>query len=365
MKYSLILIGEALLGDGAMLEYIGRHFGASGIRPERTLKYRRAEQFFADVARTSGTEAIFVLCEPEQAALIAREIATFTGDSMRDDRLLPSRALALTTEYYKIVETQLQFHVMNVESGCALPEPDLPERGREARTAHLFDVKKSALLPVLRQLAEAYRITFTLAEPIPGWLQCRMECERFGDLEGALQQLVSQFPTGIMAENIALWLIESLERSGKTVTFAESCTGGLLSYYLTKESGASNVFEGALVTYSNRLKSAWIAVENDTLAAHGAVSREVVEEMSGGALDVSGADYAIAVSGIAGPTGGTPEKPVGTVHVAVRSKEALRTARLQLNGDRNYIQEQTVLHAVKMLLMLDKKTFFKILQDFS
>lgn len=363
MKYSLILIGEALLGDEPMLGYIGRHLAACGIRPEKTFKYRRAESLFADVAPASEAEAVFILSEPEQAALIAREIATHTEDSiaMRDDRLLPSRAVLLDKAYYKVVGAQRDIHVMTVRSGAGLPEPDLRERSSETQLIHLFDVEKSAVAPALKHLAETYRIKHALSEPVPGWLQCRMECERFGDIEGAAQQLAAQFPTAIRAENIALWLIESLEQSGRTVTFAESCTGGLLSYYLTKQSGASNVFEGALVTYSNRLKSAWIAVENSTLQAHGAVSREVVEEMSSGAMDVSGADYAIAVSGIAGPTGGTPQKPVGTVHVCVRSREKQETVQLQLNGDRNYIQEQTVLHAVKMLMLLDKKTFFKIL----
>jgi nicotinamide-nucleotide amidase len=361
MKCSLYLIGETLTGNGPMLRYIKRHLAASGIDPDCIFKSARSEMLCAhSVLDAPEPQTVLVFCDPEHAALTAREIATLTGDTvtLRNDTLLPSAATVLGTDYYRIDTAAAQLHVITASTGRTLPEPRL-ERAASAVT-HLFDVDKEALQTLLKQLAEAYRVKYTLGEPVPGWLQCRMEAERFGDLDGARQQLVTHFLTALATDNVAGAIIAALADANKTVTFAESCTGGLLSYYLTKESGASGVFEGALVTYSNRLKSAWIAVEGSTLEAHGAVSREVVEEMSAGALDVSGADYAVAVSGIAGPTGGTPQKPVGTVHVAVRSKTALKTAELRLHGDRNYIQEQTVLHAVKMLLLLDKKTFFKI-----
>ena len=362
MKYSLYLIGEALTDNGPMLRYIERRLAASGVNAERVFKTARAEIACADMALSGGEpQTLLIYCTPEQAALIAREIATLTDDAvaMRRGALLPSRAAVVSADYYRIEAGAAQIHVVTAEAGRELPALRL-EPVVSAATTHLFDIDAMLLRTLLRQLAEAYRVKYTLSEPIPGWVQCRMEAERFGDLEGARQQLVSQFPTALATENIAEWLIAALAEAQKTVTFAESCTGGLLSYYLTKESGASGIFEGALVTYSNRLKSAWIAVENSTLEAHGAVSREVVEAMSAGAREVAGADYAVAVSGVAGPTGGTPLKPVGTVHVAVRSRDALQTARLSLQGDRNYIQEQTVLHAVKMLLLLDKKTFFNI-----
>ena len=362
MNCSLHLIGDALSGDAMMLGYIERHLAAFGIEPERRYLCKKTEALFAaGPGNETEVQTVLIFCDPDQASLIAREIATDTGDTvtMRNDLLLPSRAVSVRTGYYKIIETAREIHVITVHTGHELPPPDLSGRTEETATVHIFDAEENTLPTVLRQIAEAYRVRYSLSEPIPGWRQCRLTAERFGNLEGAKQQLVTHFLTALCTDNIAASMIAALEASGKTVSFAESCTGGLLSYFLTRESGASNVFEGALVTYSNRLKSSWIAVANNTLEAYGAVSREVVEEMSAGALEVSGADYAVAVSGIAGPTGGTPQKPVGTVHVAVRSKDALRTSKLQLHGDRNYIQEQTVLHAVKMLMLLDKKTFFK------
>lgn len=116
-------------------------------------------------------------------------------------------------------------------------------------------------------------------------------------------------------------LIELLEKRGKTVATAESCTGGLIASTLTDESGSSAIFHRGYVTYSNEAKTALLGVPAETLAAHGAVSEPTVSAMVTGCLRESGADFAVAVSGIAGPTGGSPEKPVGTVYIGVGARD--------------------------------------------
>lgn len=111
-------------------------------------------------------------------------------------------------------------------------------------------------------------------------------------------------------------LVEKLRHSGKTIALAESCTGGLIANRITNVSGASDVFLGGFVTYSNALKTKLLGVSETTLKNHGAVSEECAREMVAGARRVTGANYCAAVTGIAGPTGGSDEKPVGTVHIA-------------------------------------------------
>ena len=111
---------------------------------------------------------------------------------------------------------------------------------------------------------------------------------------------------------------------------AESCTGGAVSQAITSVAGSSAVMRGAVVAYHNDVKSGVLGVSVDTLAAVGAVSEEVVRQMVGGVARLMAADCAIATSGIAGPGGGTPEKPVGTVWVAVKAGEAVKTMKLQL-----------------------------------
>ena len=154
------------------------------------------------------------------------------------------------------------------------------------------------------------------------------------------------------------YIIDKLSSQNKKIAFAESCSGGLLTYYFTKNNGASKILDGALVTYSNSMKENWLGVNSKTLEEYGAVSAQSVSEMSDGAMNVSDADYAISISGVAGEGGGTEYKPVGTIYVGVRSKTEHKESRLNLSGDRNYIQHQSVLFAIKMLLLMDKEIFF-------
>lgn len=125
--------------------------------------------------------------------------------------------------------------------------------------------------------------------------------------------------------SIAKCLVDLLSATNKTVVTAESCTGGLIASNITRIPGSSAVFEAGYVTYSNRIKSQLLKVSEQTLSRHGAVSKEVVEEMAKGALLASGSDWVVAVSGIAGPGGGTEEKPVGTVWLCWGNAETLKT----------------------------------------
>ncbi|MDR1724751.1 MAG: CinA family nicotinamide mononucleotide deamidase-related protein [Tannerella sp.] len=116
---------------------------------------------------------------------------------------------------------------------------------------------------------------------------------------------------------------ERLRAAGRTVGTAESCTGGAIAAALTSVAGASDYYRGSVVAYANEVKINALGVSEDDLRQHGAVSQQVVEQMARGALSALGCDYAIATSGIAGPSGGTPEKPVGTVWIAVASKDRI------------------------------------------
>ncbi len=146
-------------------------------------------------------------------------------------------------------------------------------------------------------------------------------------------------------------LVGELAASGKMVSTAESCTGGWIAKAITDIPGSSEVFGYGLVSYSNGAKESLLGVKPGTLDDNGAVSATVVEEMAKGALQLSGADIAVAVSGVAGPTGGSDEKPVGTVWFAwaVRdgSEARLSTSREEFSGDRDLVRELTVVHALQ------------------
>jgi len=144
-------------------------------------------------------------------------------------------------------------------------------------------------------------------------------------------------------------LLALLRARGLTVTTAESCTGGAIAAALTRVPGASAAFEAGYVTYSNTIKTRTLGVREDTLARHGAVSGAVVREMAAGALDRSGADLALAVSGVAGPAGGTPAKPVGTVWLAWGDREQLDTVCLHWPVERALFQTMVTALALDLL----------------
>jgi len=163
---------------------------------------------------------------------------------------------------------------------------------------------------------------------------------------------MSQFPAPNTAELVAR-LAMSLERRGLRLATAESCSGGLLAAALTARPGCSAWFEFGFVTYSNRAKQQLLGVSAALIDAQGAVSRACVEAMVSGALRVSGADLAVAISGVAGPDGGSPDKPVGTVWLAWGRRDGGVDSRcLHLAGGRGDVREQAVNQALVALLAL-------------
>lgn len=158
--------------------------------------------------------------------------------------------------------------------------------------------------------------------------------------------------TYVLAEQLG----QALLARGWRVSTAESCTGGGIASAITDVPGSSGWFDMGFVTYSNDAKQRLVGVDIDTLRAHGAVSEAVVAQMARGALAAAQADIAVAVSGIAGPSGGSADKPVGTVCFAWATADALHARTLYFDGDRAQVRRQTVQHALSGLLHLAKET---------
>ncbi|MBF7069774.1 CinA family protein [Aliarcobacter butzleri] len=152
-------------------------------------------------------------------------------------------------------------------------------------------------------------------------------------------------------------LQDILRNNKKTITTAESCTGGLVASMITKISGSSDIFNGSIVSYSNKIKNQELNVNNETLEKFGAVSTEVVNEMLDGAIKKFEADFAIAISGIAGPTGATKNKPVGTVVIGISNANNVKTIdTFYFKGTREEVQIQAAKTSLKKILKFVKKT---------
>lgn len=180
---------------------------------------------------------------------------------------------------------------------------------------------------------------------LPDIAQVRLRLTGTGDNEKVLNDLldkkveelkpqISEFIYGYEDEKLESAVGKLLKEKGKTLCTAESCTGGYIAHKLTSISGASAYFMGSIVAYDNAVKMNQLQVQPSTLKQHGAVSEETVTEMVKGALNLLKTDLAIAISGIAGPTGGTPDKPVGTIWIAVGDKNNIKTYKLNLWKDR-------------------------------
>jgi nicotinamide-nucleotide amidase len=158
--------------------------------------------------------------------------------------------------------------------------------------------------------------------------------------------------TATRLNGLASQLGELLAAAGYRVTSAESCTGGWIAKVMTDIAGSSRWFDCGFVTYSNAAKQAMVGVQSQTLARHGAVSEAVVREMALGALARSDAEVGVAVSGVAGPGGGTADKPVGTVWFAwCTPQAAVASERRLFAGDREAVRRQAVEHALRGLLV--------------
>jgi len=154
-------------------------------------------------------------------------------------------------------------------------------------------------------------------------------------------------------ESLAKQVGQFLLEKGWKLVIAESCTGGGLGEQITSISGSSKWFDRGFITYSNQAKIEMLGVSPQTLEENGAVSEETVLEMAAGALKQSSAQLSIAISGIAGPDGGTPDKPVGTVWIGWATAKNVRAEKYLLNGDRQAIRRQAIEISLKGILAFE------------
>jgi len=189
-------------------------------------------------------------------------------------------------------------------------------------------------------------------------------CARDGEIEVLLlgegerlaRPLREALETNLFAEDerrVEELVLDAAREQRLSLATAESCTGGLVAGRLTSVPGSSDVFLGGVVAYGDGVKAAQLGVPEETLAAHGAVSAETVAAMAAGARSAFGADVAVAVTGIAGPGGGTPEKPVGLVHIHAQGPGADESLEIQFSGDREAVRRRSTtaaLHLVRRLL---------------
>ena len=224
------------------------------------------------------------------------------------------------------------------------------ESEMESRLSYLMDrLQNPTAAPYAKEGECLVRVTAKAPTEAEAYAMCepvvREVCEVLGDVV-----------YGVDVQSLEQVVVEGLRKRGMTAALAESCTGGLIARRITSVPGASEVFGCGLVTYSNEMKMQLLGVSPETLAAHGAVSPETAIEMARGARKVGHADVGVGVTGIAGPGGGTAQKPVGLFYAAISTPQGEQVIERQR---RNSTRERVQLYASSCALDLIRRTVLK------
>ena len=361
MQHILIYVGTQFRHNEPLFSYTKRHIQnrLNTIHQVYFFDENDKALFLLLEALVSQPVTLLILTSKNSFSVVGKLLCTLTEDSqvINEGMLLPSKTEKQERNSYLLHYDQTYINTLLVEPLQALPEL-LIEAQIHYEVLHLFDEGDDVAI-LLDPIAESYDVALKSHLFVKGWTIVELSSSRYGELKSFIASAKSLLGDRIIAaSNIITHVIASLEKAGKKVTCAESCTGGFLASLFTRESGASSVFEGSIVSYANEIKTSWLGVDEQTLIDYGAVSFETALAMSAGAKEVAKADFAIAISGIAGPTGAVEGKPVGTVFVSICSSAFHHAWELHLHGDRNYIQMQSAFHGIKELILSDKALFF-------
>jgi nicotinamide-nucleotide amidase len=227
------------------------------------------------------------------------------------------------------------------------------------RTILTAGIGESALAEIINNFERALPPEIKLAYlPNYGMVRLRLTTSGFEKekvektLEVHFEELISlveEYLVTDVDDTLPVVVGKLLKAAGKTVSTAESCTGGYIAHLITSIAGSSAYFEGSIISYSNKVKKKMLNVSKGTLANYGAVSEQAVSEMLNGLLERLGTDYGLAVSGIMGPGGGSDEKPVGTVWIAVGNKEKQHRQKFNFRFNRERNIEVTGMIALNLL----------------
>ena len=358
MKNALMIIGKGLKNNPSFVEYLKREVEKSIGAVDLTLFIdKNDETISADIKDTIKKYKNIVIAAAEGFELVGKILSTQTSDSLvhKQNMLLPSHVTEIQEDSYKLNS----LNVLRIDTRKKIPKILL--EAKKDGSVFLFcgvdDAKR------FEKLASVFEVKSIGVEIINGLWKYNLSSKTEIGVQKLLKDVQEMItPKMLVGDDFVSIIAHKLIEANCTITFAESCTGGLISSELTKNSGVSSIFKGSIVTYANEVKSELVGVKEKTLGKFGAVSEQTIDEMLNGIGKKFDSDFALAVSGVAGPDGGSEEKPVGTVYIGVKNRQNVNNIkRLTLFGDRINIQEITMYWAFKLLVESEGKLFFKFM----
>lgn len=320
--------GKKLYVNDECMERISEYFANRDIKPtENNWKQARIPEGAQVMQNNNGT-APGIIIETENARLILLPGPPGELEPMFEESVVPYLA-GLTSE---VIESQ-------TVKICGVPESEV-----ETRVMDMIDAQTNPTIATYAKTGEVHiRVTARAAS--------HKEARKL--IKPMVKELKSRFGYDIYSteEDTTLEkaVVELLQGNELTVTSAESCTGGMLAARLVNVPGASDIFKAGFVTYSNKAKRKFLGVKKSTLQKYGAVSRQTAEEMAKGVAFMNKADVSIAVTGIAGPDGGSEEKPVGLVYIACNVKGNITVREYHFKGNRAKIREASTSSALILM----------------
>ncbi len=337
-RTSQVIVATGGLGpttDDLTTEAVATALGVALKRDEASLEHirRRFEKLNRTMNESNAKQADF----PDGAEILPNPIGTAPGFTVRIGKALAFFMPGVPREMMRMFDEQVVPRIRGLS----------PNNTYQVRL-RTFGLPESAVGEKLAGVEQAFPgVTIGYRAHFP---EIEVKVHARGISQSAARELCEAATVDVRArlasvlygeaeDTFAGVVARALKNKGRTLAIAESCTGGLVGTMLTREAGASEYLLLDAVTYANSAKTAVLGVEEDVLRAHGAVSGEVAAAMAEGARRVSGADVALSLTGIAGPTGGTPDKPVGTVYIAVCGERGTDVKhRVFTGGSREQIQ---------------------------
>ena len=288
---------------------------------------------------------ILIITNKESYPTTSKLLATMNDDNLilKANQLIPEKSIMYEEDSFVLNLESTEINVIKIEKNNI---PNILINKNPTHIIHIFNYDIDTAKLFLTPLLNSFNIKYDFLVNEGDWVECYVDSIS----ENFIKQLNQILPQAIISNNIFEYLVKQLKVENKKITFAESCTGGLLASYFTKISGSSAIFDGSVVSYSNDIKNKWLGVDEKVLEKYGAVSEATIKEMLLGAINISMANIAIAVSGIAGPTGGSIEKPVGTVFIGISNGQETIVEKYLFLGNREYIQYQTMMNCIRILI---------------
>ena len=337
--------------DDLTKEIVAEYFGKKLVLDQPSLD--RIQGYFDRMGREMNETNKKQAYMPEGCIILENNCGTAPGLIVEEGGkiaiLLPGPPKEMNPMFEEKVKPWLSGKTGSTIKSRTLKMTDIGESNMAAEVSDLMEGENPTVAPYAKEGESELRIT----------AMAKTEEEADGLIEPVAKEIYARLGEYIYGEDdttLVEALVKKLIEKKLTISTAESCTGGLIASEITSVAGSSEIFGSGYVTYANSAKMKMLGVKDKTLADHGAVSENTAKEMAEGARAASGADIAVSVTGIAGPGGGTPEKPVGLVYMALADDKGTIVKKLNLDGSRDKVRRRTVKYVFKMVMQrIDEK----------